>query len=315
MLLLYSLQAILPLLLIAWLILFSPRNILGYCAQLTSVGLAIITLTFVGIYVLPPWWVPYLYLAAYIGVVLLQGIKRRGFRSTLPSDVKEWLPLFVNAVLILVVLTQLIPALRGRQPPEIAVDLSFPLESGDYLIVSGGNATNINSHLMTLDETVSRFKNWRGQSYALDIVRVNKLGLRGSGIMPPDPADYFIYGQEVIAPCGGEVIRAVNNIEDNQVPVMNRDAMSGNYVLIRCEDVEVILAHMITGSVVVKEGQQVSIGQLLGLAGNSGNSGEPHLHIHVQALGALADTLDANPLAFTINGKYWLRNQIMHIRL
>jgi len=313
-LLLYSMQAILPLLLIAWLILFSPRNILGYCAQLASVGLAIITLIFAGIYVLPPWWLPYLYLAAYIGVVLLQGIKRQSFSSTMPRDVKEWLQLFVNTVLILFVLSQLIPALRGRQAPELAVDLSFPLESGDYLIVSGGNSININSHLMTLDESVPRFINWRGQSYALDIVRVNKSGLRSSGIMPPDPADYFIYGQEVIAPCGGEVMRAVNNIEDNQVPVMNRDAMSGNHVLIRCEDVEVILAHMITGSVVVEEGQQVSIGQLLGLAGNSGNSGEPHLHIHVQALGAPADTLDANPLAFTINGKYWLRNQIMHIR-
>lgn len=314
MLLLYSLQAILPLLLIAWLIYFRPRNILSYCAQLVSVGLAIVTLILVGIYVFPPWWLPYLYLAAYIGVVLLQGIKRRGFRSALPANVKEWLLLSVSTVLIVFVLTLLFPALRGRQAPGLAVDLSFPLESGDYLIVSGGNSTNINSHLMTLDETVPRFKNWRGQSYALDIVRVNKLGLRSSGIMPPDPADYLIYGQEVIAPCGGEVMRAVNNIEDNQVPVMNRDAMSGNHVLIRCEDVEVILAHMITGSVVVEEGQQVSIGQLLGLAGNSGNSGEPHLHIHVQALGAPTDTLDSNPLAFTINGKYWLRNQIMHIR-
>lgn len=315
MLLLYSLQAILPLLLIAWLMFFSARNILGYCAQLASVGLVIITLIFVGIYVLPPWWVPYLYLAAYIGVVLLQGFKRRGFRSTLPIDVKEWLQLFVNIVLILFVLTQLIPALCGRQPPELAVDLSFPLETGDYLIVSGGNSTNINSHLMTLDESEPRFSNWRGQSYALDIVRVNKLGLRSTEIMPADPADYLIYGQEVVAPCGGEIMRAVNNIEDNQVPVMNRDAMSGNYVLIRCEDVEVILAHMVTGSVAVEEGQQVSIGQLIGLAGNSGNSGEPHLHIHVQALGAPANTFDANPLAFSINGKYWLRNQIMHIRL
>jgi hypothetical protein len=313
-LLFYSLQAILPLLLITWLILFSPRNILGYFAQLVSVGLAIVTLILVGIYLFPPWWLPYLYLAAYVGVVLLQGIRCRGFRTAMPGDVKEWLQLFVNTVLILFVLTQLIPALSGRKAPELAVDLSFPLTSGDYLIVSGGNSTNINSHLMTLDETVPRFENWRGQSYALDIVRVNKLGLRSSGIMPSDPADYFIYGQEVIAPCGGEVMRAVNNIEDNQVPVMNRDAMSGNHVVIRCENVEVILAHMITGSVVVAVGQQVSNGQLLGLAGNSGNSGEPHLHIHVQATGAPADTLDANPLAFTINGKYWLRNQIMHIR-
>jgi hypothetical protein len=220
----------------------------------------------------------------------------------------------VNTVLGLFILSQLIPALAGRQALELAIDLHFPLAYGDYLIVSGGNGANINSHLVTLDESVPRFKNWRGQSYALDIVRVNKLGLRSSGIMPPDPADYLIYGQEVIAPCSGEVTRMANTVEDNQVPIMNREAMSGNHVLIRCGDVEVMLAHMIKGSVVVKVGQQVLEGQTLGLAGNSGNSGEPHLHIHVQALGAPADTLDANPLAFSIEGKYWLRNQIMGIR-
>lgn len=314
MLLIYFLQAFLPLLLLAWLVFFSPRNIVGYCVQLASVGLLIVASIFVGIWMLPPWWLPYVYLVLFFVLAMHKAIQRRGFKSTMPRDKMAWLQFAVNVLLIVFVLNQLIPALRGRVAPELALDLSFPLEPGDYLVVSGGNAANINSHLMTLDETVPRFKDWRGQSYALDIVRVNRVGLRSSGIMSPDPAEYLIFGTKVIAPCRGEVMRAVNNIEDNIVPVMNRDAMSGNHVLIRCEGFEVVLAHMITGSVIVEEGQQVSNGQLIGLVGNSGNSGEPHLHIHVQELGAPNNTFDANPVAFSIDGKYWSRNQIMHIR-
>ncbi|MBA4166509.1 MAG: M23 family metallopeptidase [Chitinophagaceae bacterium] len=35
-------------------------------------------------------------------------------------------------------------------------------------------------------------------------------------------------------------------------------------------------------SIIVKEGQRVKRGQILGQCGNSGNSLEPHLHFHIQ---------------------------------
>jgi murein DD-endopeptidase MepM/ murein hydrolase activator NlpD len=41
-------------------------------------------------------------------------------------------------------------------------------------------------------------------------------------------------------------------------------------------------AHFKQHSIVVKQGQKVTQGQLLGLCGNSGNSSEPHLHFHIQ---------------------------------
>ena len=40
-------------------------------------------------------------------------------------------------------------------------------------------------------------------------------------------------------------------------------------------------AHMIPGSIRVKEGQRVKVGQVLGNLGNSGNSAEPHLHFQI----------------------------------
>lgn len=42
-----------------------------------------------------------------------------------------------------------------------------------------------------------------------------------------------------------------------------------------------MLAHSQHGTVEVEKGQEVSAGEVLGLAGNSGNSSEPHIHFHV----------------------------------
>ena len=41
-------------------------------------------------------------------------------------------------------------------------------------------------------------------------------------------------------------------------------------------------AHFKQHSIVVKQGQKLRTGELLGLCGNSGNSSEPHLHFHLQ---------------------------------
>jgi murein DD-endopeptidase MepM/ murein hydrolase activator NlpD len=52
-----------------------------------------------------------------------------------------------------------------------------------------------------------------------------------------------------------------------------------------------VLAHLKQGSIVVKVGDNVKRGQLLGKCGNSGNSSEPHLHYHLQNSAVLQDGL------------------------
>ena len=44
----------------------------------------------------------------------------------------------------------------------------------------------------------------------------------------------------------------------------------------------VFFAHFKQRSIVVKQGQKLNAGDVLGLCGNSGNSSEPHLHFHLQ---------------------------------
>jgi murein DD-endopeptidase MepM/ murein hydrolase activator NlpD len=62
------------------------------------------------------------------------------------------------------------------------------------------------------------------------------------------------------------------------------DPVPGNHVIIRPNGIEVniLLANLQNGSVLVKTGDRVTAGQPVGKVGNSGNSREPHLHIHAQ---------------------------------
>ena len=57
---------------------------------------------------------------------------------------------------------------------------------------------------------------------------------------------------------------------------------AGNYVVLDFGRGRYALyAHLIPGSIRVAPGEEVLRGQVLGLAGNSGNSDAPHLHFHI----------------------------------
>jgi murein DD-endopeptidase MepM/ murein hydrolase activator NlpD len=60
----------------------------------------------------------------------------------------------------------------------------------------------------------------------------------------------------------------------------------------------VLLAHFQQGTVRVKAGDRVEEGRLLGLCGSSGNSSEPHVHIHLQDSPTVLEGLGL-PLAFS----------------
>jgi len=71
------------------------------------------------------------------------------------------------------------------------------------------------------------------------------------------------------------------------------------------------MAHLSPGSIQVKVGDHVTVGQPIAKVGNSGNTSEPHLHIQAQTLGTgigdvatmdiptVLHTLHTYPLVFT----------------
>ena len=138
------------------------------------------------------------------------------------------------------------------------------------------------------------------QRYAYDFVVWKEGGkFRGDGARNED---YWTWGQLALAPAPGVVVMALDGIQDN-VPGQN-DRVShpaGNHVVIRTgKDEYVFVALLQNGSVRVEQGDEVEAGDVLGLAGNSGFSSEPHIHIHVQSRAELLDDEAIGlPLAFS----------------
>jgi hypothetical protein len=122
--------------------------------------------------------------------------------------------------------------------------------------------------------------------------------------------DYHIWGRPVLAPIAGTVVAVENTLPDIPPQGVALDPTSasaapvhpaGNHVVIQADDATFIyLAHMQEGSVRVAGGDVVSEGQLLGLVGNSGNTSQPHIHIHAQTVADLHNpSAQGVPLAFT----------------
>jgi hypothetical protein len=182
-----------------------------------------------------------------------------------------------------------------------AAELSFPLEGGVSYVAQGGNSSLLNYH--NVDPA---------QRFALDVVKLNPAGTRAVGIYPSDPARYSVFGAEVRSPCDGEVTEAVDGHADLRPPEADRENLAGNHVVVRCaeEDVDVELAHMKEGSIAVKQGERVTEGGLLGGVGNTGNTSEPHLHIHAVRTGS-GSVLKGEGVPILFDGRFLVRNGLV----
>ncbi|AJS61535.1 metalloendopeptidase [Paenibacillus sp. IHBB 10380] len=141
---------------------------------------------------------------------------------------------------------------------------------GDWFTYWGGTNALVNYHY-----------DHETQRYAYDIVMKNK-GLSYKGDATKNES-YYAFGQPIVAAATGKVVQVVNDIEDN-VPVgtANEEHPAGNHVIIDHGNGEFsYYAHLQKGSVSVKVGDEVSVGDDLGKCGNSGNSSEAHLHFQV----------------------------------
>ncbi|SFA96411.1 Peptidase family M23 [Lentibacillus halodurans] len=161
----------------------------------------------------------------------------------------------------------------GYTTNDDAVDLAFPLQNGTYYVGHGGSSTQLNYH-----------NAYEPQQYAIDILALNSFGFRANGLYPKDLDQYAIHGDTLYAPCSGEVVEMQDGLPDLTPPEMDADHAFGNYVGLNCEGTEAVvyIAHMQQDSVTADEGDAIQEGKQIGAVGNSGNTSEPHLHIHAE---------------------------------
>lgn len=304
-------QLFLPLALLVWLAFYPAQNALVWSIQAVSVAAILLGIGLAALWTLPPFWTPYVYALLFVLIIVCQLIRRvRPDRASGTTSVINSLVIVIVAGLGVAGCYLAYNAAQGRVlPDEPVVDIAPPFAPGSYLVAHGGSTPMVNVHLTTLDESVERFLPWRGQSKALDIFRITPMGLHKSGWSPTDPASYETFGVPVTAPCTGEVALVVDGLADMQVPVMDPDNRAGNFIAVDCGEFIVILAHLRQGSIVVAAGDGVEPGDPLGEMGNSGNSSEPHLHLHAQRGLPTDAPLGGEPLWLSINGQFPVRNE------
>lgn len=299
-------QVFVPLGLIAWLAVrrFGTRAEAAAVIVLTGAWLSAVTLA--GFWFVLPRWVPWIYAAAGVWFGA-RSWRRHRVCLTWPGR-DEGRPRI--AVIVLAAMGCMAlwgEALVARVPPSgTAIDLAFPLAGGHFVVANGGSRTVVNAHLATPQDP--RYAPVRGQAHAVDIVAVNRWDVRAPGLLPSDPSRYVVFGMPVHAPCSGSVSQIENTQPDLSPPHAEPGNALGNRVVLDCGDFQVFLAHLKLGSVTVRAGQRVARGAIVGSVGNSGHSGEPHLHVHAQRRGSGALELGGEPLPMRFGTRYLVRN-------
>ncbi len=304
-----AVQILLPIVLITGHATVRPATTTGLWLRTVSLLGLCGLLAVVGFWAFPPWWTPYvLILIAVLATWRATGLSRR--HGALPGRWRRRGEYALSTALLALVLLALPGVIGGRQVPPNAVDIVFPLEPGRYLVMNGGHHPLLNAHFMTLDDPA--LAEYRGQSFAVDLIGIDRIGWRAvTPLGTNDPADYLIFGKRVLAPCGGTVIQAVGDMPDLPVPEVDTVDRGGNELMIDCGAVNIYLAHLRQGSLLVGVGDVVTTGATLAEVGNSGHSGEPHLHIHVQRGTDPDAPLRGEPLPVTFDGVFPLKNARM----
>jgi hypothetical protein len=173
-------------------------------------------------------------------------------------------------------------------PPAVAMRLPFE----GYWRVTQGHGCRTNHRIGGL-----------GGEYSWDFAAINRRGLLASEAyeITRRNADTASFGQPVLAPVDGKVVRTVVDVPDNEglrefprrsLPddLARPDWIYGNYVVIESgPGIYVLLGHLQQGSISVRAGESVRRGAPIARCGNSGNTYVPHVHLQAMDRGDPSD--------------------------
>ncbi len=177
-------------------------------------------------------------------------------------------------------------------------ELHLPF-TGEWLVVWGGRTLEQNYHAAD-----------RAQRFAMDML-ISRDGVTHSGEAGRLEA-YYCWGEPILSPGAGTVVAVTNDLPDKPIGETDPQHPAGNHVVIDLGNSEyAFLAHMQEGSITVSAGEKVATGDKLGLCGNSGNTSEPHLHMHLQTTPDLTDGegLPAQFVDYVANGETVARGE------
>jgi CubicO group peptidase (beta-lactamase class C family) len=182
-----------------------------------------------------------------------------------------------------------------RAQTGVRLDLRCPTDHGVLVVGQGG------------DRLVNHHASSRPQRFALDLTVARTLGPDHRPFGVHSLTDFLSFGHPLVSPIDGVVVHS----EDGHDDLGSTDPATGNCVVIAADadgGPRVVVAHLRCGSVAVRTGDRVTAGQPIGEIGNSGNSSEPHLHIH-------AEDADGNGIPMVFGRRPLHRNDVLTRRL
>lgn len=210
----------------------------------------------------------------------------------------------------------LLPATMAEEIAKVTVSshkpavIAPPLDGPNWL---GANSccALMTSHRMAMNPINGEL--WAAERFAIDYLQLAEDGtvFRGE---PTRNESFPFYGADVHAVADGPVVSVLDGLPE-QVPGtsptgLRLEEYGGNHVV---QDISgggtekryAFYAHLKTGSVKVKPGDQLTTGQVLGKLGNTGNTDAPHLHFHVMSTPdpLMADGLPFLFKSFTLDGR------------
>lgn len=144
---------------------------------------------------------------------------------------------------------------------------------------------------------------WAAERFAIDYLQLSADGTIVKGD-PSKPESYPYFGADIHAVADGPVVAVLDGLPEQvagKSPTgLTLEQYGGNHVV---QDIGggnyAFYAHLKTGTVKVKPGDQLTTGQVIANLGNTGNTDAPHLHFHVMST---PDPLRANGLPFVFDG-------------
>ncbi len=192
-------------------------------------------------------------------------------------------------------LTQLVAPVQVQTSKPISI--APPLDGPNWL--DANSCCDTTAHRMAANPINGKI--YLAERFAIDYVQLTP-DFRLFNSDPTKPESYPYFGAPIHAVADGKVVAVVDNLPEQvagRSPTgLPLDQYGGNHVVQDIGDGNfAFYAHLKTGSVAVKPGDDLKAGQQLAALGNTGNTDAPHLHFHLMDG---PDPLASNGLPFVI---------------
>lgn len=223
------------------------------------------------------------------GILWKIGIAGVVLNLVFPHPMLNWIALLCFFTLLDITFWLSIWMILGNLYAKISYGSKLPSKDNydckvDYILPFTGKWTVFNGGA---DKALSHSWDIIPQRYAYDFIIMDDEGksFRGDS---KNLQSYYCYGEDVIAPADGIVVKVSNKHRDSRVTgtkvFCDTWDIRGNFIVIKHAEKEFsVVAHLIPGSIPQQVGDKVKQGEVIGKCGNSGNTSEPHIHFQLQS--------------------------------